>query len=141
MTADITWVLVCSVLVLLMQGGFLCLETGLTRSKNSINVALKNLTDLGISLLGFWAVGYGLAFGASSAGLVGGSSFFFDFGAAAPLEGVSFLYQALFCGTAVTIMSGAIAGRLRFGWYVALAVVVGAVIYPVTVHWLWSADG
>ena len=65
-----------------MQGGFLCLETGLTRSKNSINVALKNLTDLGISLIGFWAVGYGLAFGASTAGWFGGSHFLFDFAGA-----------------------------------------------------------
>ncbi|MEM9467630.1 MAG: ammonium transporter [Actinomycetota bacterium] len=141
MTADVTWILVCSILVLLMQGGFLCLETGLTRSKNSINVALKNLTDLGISLIGFWAVGYGLAFGASSAGWIGGSSFFFDFAAATPIDGAGFLYQALFCGTAVTIMSGAIAGRLRFAWYVVFAVAVGSVVYPVTVHWLWNADG
>ncbi|MEM9201596.1 MAG: EAL domain-containing protein [Actinomycetota bacterium] len=139
--ADVTWILVCAILVMLMQAGFLCLETGLTRSKNNINVALKNLTDLGISFVGFWAVGYGLAFGASWSGLWGGSMFWFDFAAAAPIDGAGFLYQALFCGTAVTIMSGAIAGRLRYGWYLGFVVVVGAWMYPVAIHWLWNADG
>mgnify|MGYP002852098015 CR=1 FL=1 len=56
---DILWVAICTALVLLMQGGFLCLETGLTRNKNNINVALKNLVDLGVSIVVFWCVGFG----------------------------------------------------------------------------------
>ena len=78
---DILWVTVSSGLVLLMQAGFLCLETGLTRSKNNINVAIKNLSDLGVSIGLFWAVGYGLMFGVSQGGWIGSTGFVPDLGA------------------------------------------------------------
>ena len=65
---DELWVLICSGLVFLMQAGFMCLESGLTRSKNSINVAVKNLADFGISVTLFWAFGYGIMFGISQGG-------------------------------------------------------------------------
>jgi len=61
---DVFWVLICAGLVFLMQAGFTCLESGLTRSKNSINVAIKNITDFGISTILFWAFGFGIMFGA-----------------------------------------------------------------------------
>ena len=67
---DTTWVLVCTVLVLLMQAGFTCLESGLVRAKNSINVAVKNVVDFCVSGLGFWAIGFGLMFGASQSGIM-----------------------------------------------------------------------
>lgn len=140
-SVDLTWLLVCTVLVMLMQAGFLCLETGLTRSKNNINVAVKNLADLGISLLMFWAVGYGLMFGASQAGWFGGSGFAPNLGEVEPATVVFFLFQALFCGTAVTIMSGAVAGRLRFAWYIAIAFLVTSTIYPLLGHWIWHENG
>lgn len=70
------WVVGCAGLVLLMQPGFMCLESGLTRSKNSINVAIKNLVDLGISVCLFWCVGYAIMFGTSYLGLIGFSGFF-----------------------------------------------------------------
>jgi Amt family ammonium transporter len=73
---DILWLLVCSGLVFLMQPGFMCLESGLTRSKNSINVAIKNLADLGISIALFWAFGYAFMFGTSVLGWIGSSDFF-----------------------------------------------------------------
>ena len=79
---DILWVTVSAGLVFLMQGGFLCLETGLTRSKNNINVAVKNLADLGLSVVLYWAVGYGLMWGASNGGWIGVSDFAPDFGRA-----------------------------------------------------------
>ena len=69
---EILWIGLCTGLVFLMQAGFLCLESGLTRSKNNINVAVKNLADLGISLILFWVLGYGLMFGKSYLGFVGG---------------------------------------------------------------------
>lgn len=75
---DILWVTVSSGLVLLMQAGLLCLETGLIRSKNNINVAIKNLTDLGVSIVIFWALGYGMMFGMSSGGLIGSTNFIPD---------------------------------------------------------------
>ena len=72
---EILWIGLCTGLVFLMQAGFLCLESGLTRSKNNINVAVKNLANLGISLILFWVLGYGLMFGKSYLGFVGTSGF------------------------------------------------------------------
>ncbi len=72
---DIVWILICAAMVLVMQPGFLCLESGMVRSKNSINVAVKNLLDLCVVGLVFWVVGYGLMFGTSQLGLFGGSDF------------------------------------------------------------------
>ena len=74
---DTFWLLMCSVLVFLMQAGFMCLESGLTRRKSSINVALKNLADFGIAVVTFWAFGFGLMYGASYSGLVGTKYFLF----------------------------------------------------------------
>ncbi len=141
-TADnLIWLLTCSILVMLMQAGFLCLETGLTRSKNSINVAVKNLADLGVSIIAFWVIGFGLMFGASESGWLGGDLFLADLGALGPSSTVFFLFQALFCGTAVTIMSGAVAGRLRFAWYLGLSLALTALVYPLFGHWAWNSDG
>lgn len=74
---DTFWLLMCSVLVFLMQAGFMCLESGLTRRKSSINVALKNIADFGIAVVTFWAFGFGLMYGASYSGLVGTKYFLF----------------------------------------------------------------
>ena len=74
---DTFWLLVCAILVFLMQSGFMCLESGLTRRKSSINVALKNLADFGIAVVTFWAFGFGLMYGASYSGLVGTKYFLF----------------------------------------------------------------
>ena len=79
-TVDIMWVLIGAVLVFLMQAGFLTLETGLTRSKNNINVAIKNLADFGISTVLYWAFGFALMFGLSRGGWFGSSAFAPDFG-------------------------------------------------------------
>ncbi len=138
---NLIWLVTCSILVMLMQAGFLCLETGLTRSKNSINVAVKNLADLGISVLTFWVLGFGLMFGASEAGWFGRDLFVADLGSLGSASTVFFLFQALFCGTAVTIMSGAVAGRLRFVWYLGLSVVLTALVYPLFGHWVWNSGG
>ena len=72
---DIFWLLICAILVFIMQAGFMCLETGLSRSKNSINVALKNISDFGIAVVVFWAFGFALMYGTSVSGLFG-SKFF-----------------------------------------------------------------
>jgi len=134
---DILWVLVSSGLVFIMQMGFLCLEAGFTRSKNSINVALKNLTDFGISLGFYWAAGFALMFGASPSGWLGTTHFLVSFD-----EGVwtttFFLFQVMFCGTAVTIVSGAVAERMRFFSYLFVATVVSLLVYPVFGHWAWG---
>ena len=126
-------------LVFLMQPGFMCLESGLTRTKNSVNVAIKNLIDLGVSILFFWAIGYGIAFGTSWGGIFGLDRWFFDPGFFSPKEMVFFLFQMMFCSTATTIVSGASAERLKFRAYVVIAIIVSGLIYPLFCHWAWNS--
>lgn len=137
---DVLWVLLAASLVFVMQAGFLCLEAGLTRTKNAIHVATKNIADFGLSLLIFWAVGYGIMFGATQAGWIGSGPWFVDVGRGDGWNATVFLFQAMFCGTAVTIVSGAVAERIRFTGYLGVAVVI-SLIYPVFGHWAWGPDG
>ena len=138
---DLLWVVFASALVFLMQGGFLCLESGMTRSKNSINVAIKNLADFCLSTLVFWAFGFGLMFGLSYQGWIGLDLFALDFAKAAPSLAVFFLFQVMFCGAAVTILSGIVAERMKFGAYLFVAVVVAGILYPIAGHWSWAGLG
>jgi ammonium transporter len=115
----------------------MCLESGLTRSKNNINVAVKNLADFGISLVLFWGLGYGLMFGQNIGGWVGINGFFLDM-AQQPELVAFFIFQAMFCSTATTIVSGAVAERLRFEAYLAIALLVSGLIYPIFGHWAWN---
>jgi len=138
---EILWLGLCTGLVFLMQAKFLCLESGLTRSKNNINVAVKNLADLGISLILFWAQGYGLMYGTSYAGIIGLSGFGLNLQGLSGGQTISVLYQAMFCGTAVTILSGAIAERLKFKTYLLIAAVTSGLVYPILKHWMWSEAG
>lgn len=133
---DLLWILLCSALVLVMQAGFLCLESGLTRRKNSINVATKNLADFCLTTVVFWIVGFGLMFGASQSGWLGGSRFLLALSADEPMSGAFFVYQVMFCGTTVAIMSGAVAERMRFLSYIMVALLISAWIYPVFGHWV-----
>jgi Amt family ammonium transporter len=135
---DFLWIIICSALVFLMQAGFLCLESGLTRRKNSINVAIKNLADFCLTTIVFWVVGFGLMFGATRDGWFGTSEFVLDFSLQSPFFSVFFLFQVMFCGAAVTIMSGAIAERMRFSSYLIVTVAVSALIYPGFGHWAWA---
>ena len=136
---NLLWILLCAVLVLIMQAGFMCIEAGATRNKNSINTALKNICDLGISMLGFWAIGYALLFGFSKLGLFGFTDFFFF--AQNPQKGAWFVYQAAFCGAAITIVSGAVAERLKFSMYLLITAVGATIVYPVIAHWVWNENG
>ena len=135
-TLDILWVILGAILVFLMQAGFLCLETGLTRSKNNINVAIKNLADFAVSTLLFWAVGYAFMFGATAGGWLGLDSFLPDFGTDL-WTSTFFIFQVMFCGTAMTIVSGGIAERVRFGGYMIAVALVTVLIYPFFGHWVW----
>jgi len=139
---DALWVTVAAGLVFFMQAGFSMVESGLTRNKNSINVAIKNLTDLGVSLLLFWAVGFALMFGDSRGGLVGMSHFLTDFsGATVKSLAVFFLFQAMFCSTSATIVSGAVAERMKYSSYIISTAFMSAVIYPIFGHWAWGGAG
>ena len=143
LTIDVGWVVICTVLVFLMQAGFICLETGLVRAKNSINVALKNISDFCIASLLFWALGFGIMFGASDNGLIGTSGFFPSVGINATADDMwmiaFFFFQLAFCSTAVTIFSGAVAERMSFRSFVVTSVLLAAIIYPVTGHWAWAS--
>ena len=136
---DVVWLTFCGTLVFLMQVGFLCLEAGSTRSKNRINVLTKNLSDMAVSVLIFWMVGYGFMFGNSFHGGLGVDRFFPNLGENKDIwTGSFFLFQAMFCSTAVTILSGAAAERIRFKGYLAIALLVSGVVYPVFGHWVWQ---
>jgi Amt family ammonium transporter len=138
---DLLWVILASALVFLMQGGFLCLESGMTRSKNSINVAIKNLADFCLSTIVFWVCGFGLMFGLSYHGWIGLDLFALDFAKATPSLAVFFLFQVMFCGAAVTILSGIVAERMKFGAYLFVAFVVAGLLYPIAGHWSWAGLG
>lgn len=134
---DPSWILFCATLVFIMQVGFLCLESGLVRPKNNINVAVKNMMDFCLSGVIFWFIGYGLMFGESDSGWIGKSDFLFRRTDSAWLVSF-FIFQLMFCGTATTIVSGAVAERMRFSAYLVSAALISGLIYPVTGHWIWS---
>lgn len=134
---DYVWILLSAGLVFLMQAGFLCLETGLTRTKNNINVALKNIVDFGLTTLLFWAFGFALMFGTSVGGFIGFDNFTPNF-SSENLDTIVFLiFQVMFCGTAVTILSGAVAERLRFSAYIIITILIAGFVYPIFGHWAW----
>jgi Amt family ammonium transporter len=133
---DIAWLLVAAALVLFMQAGFTALESGLVRSKNSINVAIKNFANFLVAASLFWMFGFGLMFGRSAGQVIGSSSYFFDSNSS--YLAAFFLFQLGFIGTATTLISGAVAERMRFGGYVALTIFVAAVTYPIFGHWAWQ---
>ncbi|TGN02695.1 ammonium transporter [Leptospira dzoumogneensis] len=137
---DILWVLVCSGLVLIMQGGFLVLESGLTRAKNSINVAIKNVADFGVATLLFYTFGFGLMFGVTWNGLIGTSLFAPVFPEGKAWPPTFFLFQLVFCGTSATIVSGAVAERLKFHSYLFATALISGVIYPIAGHWCWGGS-
>ncbi len=142
---DTVWTLIAAVLVMFMQAGFAMLETGFTRAKNACNVLMKNVMDFCLGSIIYWAVGFGIMFGAGDL-LFGTSGFFLkDMGgtfasldwAQVPLEG-KYFFQLVFCATAATIVSGAVAERTRFIAYIIYSIVISALIYPIVGHWIWG---
>ena len=134
---NIIWVLSCGFLIVLMQAGFTCLESGMVRAKNSINVAIKNLIDFCLAGFIFYVVGFGIMFGESHWGLFGSLGLHPSADDSPRLLAFCF-FQLLFCGTATTLVSGAVAERMRFGGYCLSAVILSTFIYPVTGHWVWG---
>ena len=136
---DLMWILLSAFLVFLMQFGFSLIETGTVRTKNTINVAMKNLIDTVFGIMFFWIIGFGFMFGDSFSGLFGTSNFIID---GTNLEqNAIFFFQAMFAATAITIVSGAVAERIKFNAYIIVAIFVAAVIYPVFGHWAWNENG
>lgn len=136
---NLAWVGICTALVFFMQAGFALVEGGLARAKNSVNVIMKIYLGTCFIGVGFWLFGYGVAFGPSVGGLFGGADFSpMDL---PPAQAMSLLYQMMFATTAVTIVSGAVAERMRYGAYLFFAGLMSLLIYPVYAHWAWNADG
>lgn len=137
--ANYLWTMLAAFLVFFMQPGFAMVESGFTRAKNAANIMMKNLMDFSIGSLCFWAVGFGLMFGAGS-GWFGTSGFFFsDFGKEQdPWVFAFWLFQVVFAGTAATICSGAMAERTKFSGYLVYAILISAFIYPIFGSWAWG---
>ena len=135
---DTLWVIDCAILVFIMQAGFMCMETGLSRHKNSINVALKNAADFGLAVVVFWIFGFGLMFGTSYNGFFGTDLFFFKTEKAEYMT--YFVFQAMLVATAATIVSGAVAERMKFNGYLIITIIATGIIYPIVGHWAWSSS-
>lgn len=146
-SVDAGWTIIAGVLVFFMQSGFSLLEAGMVRKKNTLNIIMKNIIDVSVGAVGWWLIGYGLAFGESGE-LFGqktyGSSKFamMHKDLKTDKEG-AFLYafwffQFTFCATAATIVSGAMAERAKVEGYIIFSFVMSVIIYPVVVHWTWG---
>ncbi len=133
------WVITAAALVLLMQCGFLMLEAGMVRSKNTINVAQKNVIDFFVSAFCFALFGFMLMFGPSIGGLFGMPGPIWSYEGLDDWGQTYFVFQVAFAGTAATIVSGAVAERMSYSAYIVLAALVGLLIYPVFGHWAWGA--
>jgi Amt family ammonium transporter len=139
-SVDVIWTLIAAALVFFMQAGFAMVETGFTRAKNAGNIIMKNLMDFALGSIIFWVIGFGIMFGASQYGIIGIPSLFATGdGVNAGLPGPVFLiFQTVFCATAATIVSGAMAERTKFIAYCIYSLAISAVVYPISGHWIWG---
>ena len=136
---DMIWLVLAAALVFFMQAGFAMVEIGLTRAKNAGNIIMKNLMDFSVGAVAFWAVGWALMYGATKGGFIGSDQFFIIGANASTLR--DWIFQVVFAATAATIVSGAMAERTKYTSYLIYSVVISAVIYPISGHWIWSGVG
>lgn len=146
-TLNNIWVLIAAFLVIFMNAGFAMVETGFARHKNAVNILSKNLIVFALATLGYWFIGFSLMFGVNGNSWVGWGNFFL----AGPPElyglgpdGINlykdtfFLFQVAFAGTAATIVSGAVAERIKFVDFLIFSLLLTGIAYPITGHWLWG---
>ncbi|MDR2389380.1 MAG: ammonium transporter [Tannerellaceae bacterium] len=137
LSLDTVWMLLAAMLVFFMQPGFAMVEAGFTRTKNTANILMKNMVDFSFGSLLFWAIGFGLMFG--TGGFVGTPHFFsFDFIDMELPKAGFLIFQTVFCATAATIVSGAMAERTKFSIYVIYTIFISVLIYPISGHWTWG---
>ena len=136
---DTLWVLLGAMLVFWMQPGFALVEAGMTRSKNTANILMKNFCDFMCGSVLFWIIGFSLMFGTDH-GLFGWDGLFFrsNGGNENLPDAAFFIFQTMFCATAATIVSGAMAERTKFSNYLIYSVLISAIVYPVSGHWGWG---
>ena len=130
---DVGWILLGAALVFFMQAGFAMVETGFTRAKNAGNIIMKNLMDFSLGTPIFWFIGFGIMFGGTGK-LIGGLDLFTNAGG----DWATMIFQTVFCATAATIVSGAMAERTKFSAYCIYSMVISAVVYPISGHWIWG---
>lgn len=134
---NLIWVMLGAFLVFFMHTGFAMVEAGFTRSKNAINILMKNFLTISIGAIVYYIAGYAFMFGDTGGGFIGTSGF--------ALQGVDdiafFVFQAMFVATCATIISGAVAERANIMAYMALVVAMTLFVYPVVGHWIWQGDG
>ncbi|WP_373528203.1 ammonium transporter [Nostoc sp.] len=153
---DTLWVAIAAFLVFFMNAGFCMLETGFCRQKNAVNVLSKNLVVFALATVAFWAIGFGLMFGDGN-DFIGLNGFFLEGADNSPATGeaykgifsgiswtgvplaAKFLFQLVFAGTAATIVSGAVAERIKFIDFLIFSLLLVGIAYPITGHWIWGA--
>jgi Amt family ammonium transporter len=164
--ADTLWTIIAGMLVFFMNLGFACVETGMCRAKNAVNILSKNFIVFAVSTVGFWVLGWGIMFGDGN-GFMGTAGLWFVGGAdnspayagtdtaAVALMGAyegdydaiawsttplwcKFFFQLVFCGTAATIVSGAVAERIKYQSFIVFTAVMAILIYPIVGHWIWG---
>ena len=137
------WMLLAAMLVFFMQPGFAMVEAGLTRSKNTANILMKNFVDFIFGSLFYWLVGFSIMFGIGDfVGVPHFMSTFFESNGlpdptSLPTEGF-LVFQTVFCATAATIVSGAMAERTKFSAYLIYTIFISVLVYPVSGHWTWG---
>jgi Amt family ammonium transporter len=147
-TLNTIWVLIAAILVIFMNAGFAMLETGFCRQKNAVNILAKNLIVFALSSIAFWAIGFSLMFGSQGNSFVGLGGWFLGseepaiyglkpFPEGLPIS-VFFLFQVAFAGTAATIVSGAVAERIKFVDFLVFSLIIVGIIYPISGHWIWG---
>ena len=139
LSVDTVWMLLAAMLVFFMQPGFALCEAGFTRSKNTANILFKNFVDFMFGSILFWLLGFGFMFGSNGEGFIGmphfGDISFYE--SDLPVEGF-LIFQTVFCATAATIVSGAMAERTKFSMYCIYSLFISLLIYPISGHWTWG---
>lgn len=138
---NIVWLGIAGAMVMFMQVGFIALESGFTRGKNAVNVASKGILDFAVGAVLYFAIGYAFMFGEGS--IIGTSNFFLsDYIASGDSWGMMvWFFQVMFAGAAATIVSGAVAERVKLSGYVIACALIAGIIYPLFGHWVWSSEG
>ncbi|MFI3174697.1 MAG: ammonium transporter [Bacillota bacterium] len=135
---DAIWTFLGAFLVFFMQAGFAMVETGFTRAKNAGNIIMKNFMDFSLGTIVFWCLGFGIMFGENTP-FIGAFDFLIQGNYDSTIPTFAFvLFQTVFCATAATIVSGAVAERTKFSSYCVCSLVLSAVVYPISGHWIWG---
>ncbi|MDT8861357.1 ammonium transporter [Alkalihalobacillus sp. MEB130] len=134
-TLDSMWIIIATIIVFLMHGGFAMLEIGFTRSKNALSILMKNFLTISLGTILYFVAGYAIMFGTSANGFIGTDGFFL---AGNEIDMSFFVFQAVFAATCATIISGAVAERIRLSSYLIITAAMVVIIYPVVGHWTWG---